>query len=65
MEKYLTPAQLAAVLNVRPGTVYSWLSRGIPIPNTKIGGTVRFSEKSVAKWLEEQERARRKRKFEL
>ncbi len=46
-EKLLNPQELAQVLNVRPGTVYSWLSRGIDIPHVKIAGTVRFREKAV------------------
>ncbi len=65
MEKLLTPVQLAESLNVRPGTVYSWISRGVPIPHVKIAGTVRFREKAVQDWLLEKEKARKKRNFEL
>ena len=65
MERFLNPAQLSEILGVKTGTIYSWLSRGIQIPHVKIAGTVRFSEKSVRIWLEEQERARKKKKFEF
>jgi excisionase family DNA binding protein len=65
MERLLTPKQLAENLNVRPGTIYSWLSRGVAIPHLKIEGTVRFSERSVVEWLKEKERERKKRNFEL
>jgi len=65
MEKLLTPSQLAEALGVKPGTIYSWLSRGIPLPHVKISGTIRFREKAVQDWLLEKERARKKRNFDL
>jgi excisionase family DNA binding protein len=65
VDKLLNPSQLAAILNVRPGTIYSWLSRGIDIPYVKIGGTVRFREKAVMDWLLDRERERKRRNFEL
>lgn len=65
MEKLLTPFQLAEVLGVRPGTVYSWVSRGVGLPYVKIAGTVRFREKAVMDWLLKNEQERRKRNFEL
>jgi excisionase family DNA binding protein len=64
MDKLLTPQELAQTLNVKPGTVYSWISRGIGIPFIKISGTIRFREKSVEEWLKEKEREQKKRKFE-
>ena len=65
MEKLLNPKELAGVLNVKLGTVYSWLSRGVDIPHVKIGGSVRFREKAVMEWLLQKERERRRRNFEL
>ena len=65
MEKLLNPSQLAEVLNVRPGTIYSWLSRGVDIPHVKIAGTVRFREKAVMDWLMQKETERMRRNFEL
>ena len=35
MDKLLNPVELAEFLGVRPGTVYSWISRGIDIPQEK------------------------------
>jgi excisionase family DNA binding protein len=61
----LNPSQLAEVLNVRPGTIYSWLSRGVDIPHVKIAGTVRFREKAVMDWLMQKETERMRRNFEL
>ena len=65
MEKLLTPSELAKILRVRPGTVYSWLSRGIDIPYVKIGGTVRVIEKAVVDWLMKKDRERKWRNFEI
>ena len=65
MEKLLNPFQLAEVLGVRPGTVYSWISRGVDVPHVKIAGTVRFREKAVMDWLMEKEKERKRRNFEL
>jgi excisionase family DNA binding protein len=65
VEKLLNPSQLAEILNVRAGTIYSWLSRGVDIPHVKIAGTVRFREKAVMDWLMEKERERKRRNFEI
>jgi excisionase family DNA binding protein len=65
VEKLLNPSQLAEILNVQPGTIYSWLSRGVDIPHVKISGTVRFREKAVMDWLTEKERERKRRNFEI
>jgi excisionase family DNA binding protein len=64
MEKYLTTTQLADILEVQPGTIYSWLSRGVDVPHVKIAGTVRFREKAIQDWLLEKERKRKRRNFE-
>ena len=55
--------ELAEILNVRLGTIYSWLSRGVDIPHVKIAGTVRFREKAVTDWLLQKERERKRRNF--
>jgi len=65
MDKLLNPVQLAEFLGVRPGTVYSWISRRVDIPHVKIAGTVRFREKAVMDWLMEKERERKRRNFEV
>jgi hypothetical protein len=40
VEKLLNPSRVAEILSVRPGTIYSWVSRGIDIPGrgSKGGG---------------------------
>ena len=65
MEKLLNPSQLADILGVKLGTIYSWLSRGVDVPHVKIAGTVRFREKAVMDWLLNKERERKRRHFEL
>jgi hypothetical protein len=41
------------------------VSRGVDIPHVKIAGTLRFRERAVENWLEENERERKRRNFEL
>jgi excisionase family DNA binding protein len=65
VQKLLTPSQLAEILGVRLGTIYSWLSRGIDIPYVKIKGTVRFREKAVQDRQLKKEQEKKKRNFEL
>jgi len=65
MEHLLNPKQLAEILNVKLGTVYSWISRGVDIPHVKIAGTVRFRERVVMDWLMSKERERKRRNFEI
>jgi excisionase family DNA binding protein len=65
LEKLLNPSELAERLGVRRGTIYSWVSRGVDIPHVKIAGTLRFRERAVENWLEEKERERKRRNFEL
>ena len=65
MERLLNPNQIAEILNVKVGTVYSWLSRGVPIPHIKIEGTVRFREKAVFDWLLQKECEKKRKNFEL
>lgn len=61
----MTPTQLADILNVKLGTVYSWLSRGVDIPHVKIAGTVRFREKAIQEWLLKKELEKKRKNFEL
>jgi excisionase family DNA binding protein len=63
MEQYLNPKELAAKLGTKPGTIYSWVSRG-KVPYVKINGLTRFKEKEIQAWLLEQERTKRRRNFE-
>jgi excisionase family DNA binding protein len=65
MERLLNPKELAQILNVKVGTVYSWQSRGIDLPPfVKIGGSTRWREAMVKEWIERKERERKRRNFE-
>lgn len=65
MEKLLNSNQLAEILGVKVGTVYSWLSRGVNIPHIKIEGTVRFRHISIERWILEREKERKRKNFEI
>jgi excisionase family DNA binding protein len=65
MEKLLNSDQLAEVLSVKKGTIYSWISRNIEIPYIKIGGSVRFREKAILDWLLQKEKERKRRNFDF
>jgi predicted DNA-binding transcriptional regulator AlpA len=66
MERMLNPSQLAEILGVRPGTIYSWLSRGVDIPPCiKVGSVTRWREKAVQSWIEAREKERKRSNFEL
>ena len=65
MEKLLSPKQLADILNVKPGTVYSWLSRHVDLPPfVKIGGSTRWRIEAVKEWIENKEREGKRKNFE-
>lgn len=53
-DQLLTVREVAALCNVRPGTVYEWVATG-KIPHYKLGGTsassIRFSRADVIAWL--------------
>jgi len=65
IDKLLTVIQLAQILNVQKGTIYSWLSRGVDIPHVKIAGTVRFREKAIMEWILKKEHEKKRKNFEL
>ena len=54
MDKLLTIEQLAATLQVKKATIYSWtFTRKIPF--VKVNGALRFKEKAITNWIDEQE----------
>jgi predicted DNA-binding transcriptional regulator AlpA len=64
MDHLLNPKQLAEILSVKPGTVYSWLSRGIDLPPfIKISGSTRWREKAVMDWITAREKERKRKNF--
>ncbi len=66
MERMLNPSQLAEILGVKPGTIYSWLSRKVEVPPfVKVGSVTRWREKTVLSWIEAKEKERKRRNFEM
>jgi predicted DNA-binding transcriptional regulator AlpA len=52
-------------LNVKTGTIYSWLSRGVDLPpSIRIGGSTRWREETVKRWVEAKETKRQRDNFE-
>jgi len=65
MNSLLSPRDLANLLNVKPGTIFSWLSRGVDLPPfVKIGGTTRWRPEAVEAWIKTKENDERYRNFE-
>ena len=55
MRKLLTVDELSEALGVAKSTIYRWVHCDF-IPHIKLGGTVRFDEASVWKWVKRRER---------
>lgn len=65
MDKLLCPKELAEILGVKPGTVFSWLSRRVDLPPfIKIGGSTRWREETVKNWIEYREKKKRRENFD-
>jgi predicted DNA-binding transcriptional regulator AlpA len=61
----LGPKELAARLNVKIGTIFSWISRGVDLPPfVRIGGTTRWRSEVVEWWIERKEKEERRLNFE-
>lgn len=66
MDRLLNPKQLAEILNIKLGTLYSHLSRGTDLPPfIRVGSQTRWRESKVWDWIKAKEKARKKRNFEL
>lgn len=59
MDSLLTAKDLSRKLKISKATIYRWVNLGY-IPHLKLGGALRFNEKSVMKWMEKRESAGRK-----
>jgi len=52
-EPMMSPAELAALVQVPIGTVYAWRWRGGGPPGIRVGRHVRYRRRDVERWLEE------------
>ncbi len=53
--EYLTPDQVAAMLQVSPKSIYRWAKIDLTLPVLKLGGTVRFPRERLLRWLRDRE----------
>ena len=53
MERLLTIEQVSEILQVKKNTLYSW-THTRKIPFVKVGGVLRFKEKAISRWVDEQ-----------
>ena len=60
-DRLMTVADLSAVLQVKPSTVYAWSSAGF-CPVVKLGSAVRFSRPAIEAWLRSKSRSGRVRR---
>jgi excisionase family DNA binding protein len=51
IERLLNVKEVSQTLNVKPSTIYDWVSIGF-IPHYKFGKLVRFKENEISKWME-------------
>lgn len=49
--QYLTPKDVAEMLNVDITTIYAWVCAG-KIPHIKLGRLLRFDEVRIKEWME-------------
>ena len=56
--RYLTAAQVAEWLQVSEKTVFRWAAADPTMPALRIGGTVRFPEERLQRWLRDREQGR-------
>jgi excisionase family DNA binding protein len=46
----IKPEELAQAMNVSPGTIYMWITRGT-IPHLAFGKSKRFDPEEIAEWI--------------
>ena len=59
------PRDLANIFAVKPGTIFSWISRGVDLPpSIQISGTRRWRPEVIEDWIRKKEKAKRRKNFE-
>ena len=56
--EYLTPAQVAELLQVSAKSVFRWASEDPSMPTLRVGRTVRFPRERLERWLVAREQGR-------
>jgi excisionase family DNA binding protein len=57
-DQLLTVAEVAAALGVKRSTIYGWVDAGL-IPHFKLGALLRFRQRDLEAWLEQNHRGPR------
>lgn len=52
-EEFFTVKELSSFLNVKPKTLYSWVSKRV-IPFYRLQGVLRFKKEEIDQWLTEE-----------
>jgi predicted DNA-binding transcriptional regulator AlpA len=52
----LSPAEVAAILGMSPSMLANWRCSGFGPPWARLGGSVRYDEAKLQRWIEAQER---------
>ena len=64
VDKILNPKELAELLHLKVATLYSHLSRGTNLPPSfRVGSQTRWRESLVWRWIEEKEKASKRKNF--
>src|SRR5687767_3223570 len=58
MAAYLTPADVASMLQVSAKSVYRWAEADPSMPVLRIAGTMRFPRERLERWLRDREQGR-------
>lgn len=53
--QFLTPDQVADLLQVPKGTLYGWRYKGVGPPASRVGRHLRYRRDGVLQWLRERE----------
>jgi len=66
IDKILNPKEVAEILNIKLGTLYSHLSRGTELPPFfRVGSQTRWRLSDVETWIENKIKEKKKRNFEI
>jgi hypothetical protein len=52
-EPYVSPTELAKLLNIRSETVSDWLSRYSDFPAVRLPGVIRMRASEIEQWLQQ------------
>lgn len=61
MPDFLTPAEVAEILRVPTGTLYTWRYKGIGPPSFKVGRTLRYDRADLESWIKSRQSEARPR----